>query len=77
VVFGDFFNQDLRDADVVTRYLLQSVNDELVSKLARELRPGTRVVSNTFTFSGLGKARENGDATLYVVNPGQTVHEYR
>jgi predicted RNA methylase len=73
VVFGDFFHQDLSDADVVTCYLLQSTNDELVSKLKRELRPGTRVVSNTFTFQGLNRVRENGDARLYLVNPGQAV----
>ncbi len=71
VVFGDFFNQDLSDADVVTCYLLQSTNDKLQDKFERELRPGTRVVSNTFTFSGLDKVREDGDARLYLVNFGQ------
>lgn len=71
VVFGDFFNQDISQADVVTCYLLQSTNDKLQDKFERELRPGTRVVSNTFTFSRLDKVREDGDARLYLVNFGQ------
>ena len=44
----DLFAADIRDADVVTLYLLSSVNLKLRSKLLQELRPGTRVVSNTF-----------------------------
>lgn len=66
VVCDDFFNQDLSDADVVTCYLLQRTNDKLESKLKKELRPGTRVVSNTFTFPGLNKIREDGDIRLYL-----------
>jgi SAM-dependent methyltransferase len=44
----DLFTADIRDADVVTLYLLNRVNLKLRSKLLQELRPGTRVVSNTF-----------------------------
>jgi predicted RNA methylase len=71
IVYGDFFNQDLSDADVVTCYLLQDTNDKLEEKFKRELRPGTRVVSNTFTFSGLHKVRQDGDARLYLCNFGR------
>ena len=46
VVFGDFFDKDLSEADVVTCYLLQVTNEKLEEKLKEELRPGTRVVSN-------------------------------
>lgn len=44
----DLFQTDLRDATVVTLYLLPDVNLELRSKLLRELEPGTRVVSHDF-----------------------------
>ncbi len=71
VIFGDFFNQDLSDADVVTCYLLQVTNEKLEAKLKEDLRPGTRVVSNYFTFPGLVKVRESGDARLYLCNLGQ------
>ena len=39
-------------ADVVFTFLLQDTNDRLKEKLRQELRPGTRIVSNIFTFSG-------------------------
>lgn len=45
---GDLFEQDLSKADVVTLYLLPSVNEKLKPKLLRELRPGARVVSHSF-----------------------------
>ncbi len=67
VIFGDFFNQDLSDADVVTCYLLQSTNNKLEEKFQRELTGGTRVVSNTFTFPGLQRVRQDGDARLYLI----------
>ncbi len=47
-VQGDLFEQDLSRATVVTLYLLPSLNERLRPKLFKELRPGTRVVSNAF-----------------------------
>lgn len=45
---NDLFKADLHDASVVTLFLLTSVNLKLRPKLLAELRPGARVVSNTF-----------------------------
>jgi SAM-dependent methyltransferase len=47
-VEGDLFKQDLSKATVVTLYLLPSLNERLRPKLFKELRPGTRIVSNAF-----------------------------
>jgi SAM-dependent methyltransferase len=69
VEFGDFFNQDLSEANVVTCYLLQKTNNKLENKFRNELASGTRVVSNTFYFSGLQKVREDGDVKLYLFYP--------
>ncbi|MGL5874202.1 MAG: class I SAM-dependent methyltransferase [Xenococcaceae cyanobacterium] len=44
----DLFDTNLKDATVVTLYLLPSVNSQLRPKLLRELRPGTRIVSHSF-----------------------------
>jgi ribosomal protein L11 methylase PrmA len=44
----DFFKADIHDATVVTLFLLPDVNLRLRPKLLRELKPGTRIVSNTF-----------------------------
>jgi cyclopropane fatty-acyl-phospholipid synthase-like methyltransferase len=45
---GDLFEADISKATVVTLYLSPSVNRRLESKLRRELRPGTRIVSHQF-----------------------------
>jgi SAM-dependent methyltransferase len=44
----DLFKTEIKDATVVTLFLLSSVNKQLRPKLFDELKPGTRIVSNTF-----------------------------
>jgi SAM-dependent methyltransferase len=70
LVRGDLFRQDLREADVVVTYLLQDTNDRLQTKLLQELRPGARVVSNTFTFPGLELAGSDEEYRLYLYRIG-------
>src|SRR5664280_1314007 len=45
---NDLFQADIHEASVVTLFLLSSVNLKLRPKLLQDLKPGTRVVSNTF-----------------------------
>jgi SAM-dependent methyltransferase len=45
---GDLFEADLSRATVITLFLLPSINLKLRPKLL-ELKPGTRIVGNTFT----------------------------
>ncbi len=47
-VQANLFEADIKDASVVTLYLLSSVNLKLKPKLLSDLKPGTRIVSNTF-----------------------------
>jgi Methyltransferase domain len=47
-ILGDIFEADIREATVVTLYLLPAVNARLRPKLLRELRPGTRIVSHDY-----------------------------
>ncbi len=44
----DLFKFDFSQATVVTMYLLPSVNIRLRSRLLKELKPGTRIVSHDF-----------------------------
>ena len=44
----DLFEADISQATVVTLFLLPRINQELIPKLRRELRPGTRIVSHQF-----------------------------
>lgn len=44
---GDLFEADLSKATVITLFLLPDINEQLKPKLL-ELKPGTRIASNTF-----------------------------
>jgi hypothetical protein len=56
---ADLFETDFSKASVITMFLLPDINVKLRPKLLK-LRPGTRVVSNTFTM-GEWKADETSD----------------
>jgi len=45
---NDLFEADIHEATVVTLFLLPHINLKLRPKLLQDLKPGTRVVSNTF-----------------------------
>ena len=49
-ILGDIFDPNVKigDATVVTLYLLPALNQKLMPRLRGELRPGTRIVSNSF-----------------------------
>jgi len=58
LVHGDIFEADIRDATVITLFLLPSVNDMLKSKFEKELRRGVRIVSHEFKISGWKPVKE-------------------
>jgi SAM-dependent methyltransferase len=45
---NDLFKADIHEATVVSLFLLPNINLKLRPKLLQDLKPGTRVVSNTF-----------------------------
>lgn len=51
-ILGDLFEQDISEATVITLYLLPSLNVKLMPKLKAELKPGTRIVSQSFDMMG-------------------------
>lgn len=63
----DLFTTDLREATVVTLYLLPAINLKLIPKLNAELKPGTRVISHVFD---MGKARPKETIAVH----GRTVY---
>jgi len=60
---NDLFKANIRDATVVTLFLLQKVNLRLRPKLLKELTPGTRIVSNTFDMGDWKPDKEETLAT--------------
>ena len=47
-LLGDLFTADIREATVVTLYLLDVLNERLRPTLLRDLLPGTRILSHAF-----------------------------
>ena len=70
---NDLFKTDIHDASVVTLFLLNSVNLKLRPKLLRELKPGTRVVSNTFD---MGDWKPDKEASVNGVDDGTSLSQY-
>ncbi len=72
LLYGDFSRVLLSDATHVYLYLFPEVVDVLLRKLERELKPGTRVVSCDFPFTGrtaqkiVPVARNGRTYTLYL-----------
>lgn len=63
----DFFEADISEASVVTLYLLPSVNMKLRPKLLKGLRPGTRVVSFSFSMGDWEPDKMSGMVLYWVV----------
>ena len=66
----DIFTADLREATVVTMYLLPEVNLRLKPRLLAQLRPGTRIVSHAFALGDWAPDRTvtvRGSDGLYTV----------
>lgn len=66
-VRDDLFTVSLRDADVVTLYLLPAVNERLKPKLLNEMKAGARVVSHAFDMGDWphDEFREIADKRVY------------
>ncbi len=68
----DIFKQDLSGANVVTLYLLPSLNVKLMPQL-RKLKPGSRIVSHSFDMRGAKpkqvvqvQSKEGGEHSVYL-----------
>jgi|SRR6185312_4920172 len=55
---NDVFEADIHEATVVTLFLLPELNLKLLPKLLQDLKPGTRIVSNTFDMGDWQAAKE-------------------
>ena len=67
---ADLFESDFSQAQVITMFLLSSINLKLRPKIL-DLKPGTRIVSNTFD---MGDWKPDEDATIPGCNSWCTAH---
>ena len=68
-VQGDLFEVPIADATVVALYLMRPANLKLRPRLQSELRPGTRVVSQTFDMGNW-----DADRTITAGEPPRTIY---
>lgn len=75
----DIFKTDIREATVVTLYLLSSLVNRLKPKLLAELKPGTRIVAHDYGIDGWKPERTvNISKTYYLyVVPAQVAGKWR
>ena len=68
-ILGDIFDPNLKisEASVVTLYLLQRLNEQLKPRLLKELKPGTRIVSNTFHMGDDWPAEKTQQVNSYTI----------
>lgn len=66
IYLNNFWHADIKDADIVFIYLLPWRMDALKQKLVTELKPGARVVSNSFIFPNWNVVRSDKKSHVYV-----------
>jgi precorrin-6B methylase 2 len=66
LIQGNFFDQDLAEATVITIYQSQRTNQKIKAKFLKELRPETRIVSNRWTFEGWTPTQVDDTIPLYL-----------
>jgi predicted RNA methylase len=66
LIQGNFFDQNLADATVITIYQSQRTNQKIKPKFLEELRPETRIISNRWTFEGWTPIKVDDTIPLYL-----------
>ena len=64
-VWANFWTADLHDTDVVFLYLLPWGMDRMEKFLKEKMKPGSRVISNSFMFKHLTLVSKDEDAHVY------------
>lgn len=77
IVWGNFFNEDIGEATVVTLFLSDTANQKLKPKFQRELKPGTRIVSYVWMFKEWEPVKADKDDEIYVYVIGQSDLPYK
>lgn len=66
--FKDFWVTNLADFDAVTLYGIAHIMKRLESKLKKELKPGSKVVTNYFKFPSLKPIQTRNKVLLYLID---------
>lgn len=66
IVYGNFFEIDVKNADVVTLFLLPKTMVKIENKLKKELGKGARLVSYRFTFKSWKPVKIDKESKIYL-----------
>jgi len=66
--FGNFWTKDFSDADVIFCYFVTDAMKNFEENIWPTLKPGCRVVSNTFRIRTIPPAKQEGKVAMYIKN---------
>lgn len=66
IIHGNLFSHSFREANVLFLYLFPQTIEKLKEKLEKELKPGVRIISNTFPITGWTPEKERDGVFLYI-----------
>ena len=72
IKWGNFFNEDISEATAVTLFLGDKTNQKLREKLVKELKPGTPIVSYSWTFDNWNPVKVNYPDSIYLYIIGES-----
>jgi len=72
IKWGNFFNEDISEATIVTLFLGDKTNQKLKEKLVKELKPGTPVVSYSWKFNGWNPTKVDYSNNIYLYVIGES-----
>jgi SAM-dependent methyltransferase len=64
-IHGDLFNMKFSEADIIYAFLLQPAISDLESKLKRELKKGSVVITQRYHFQYLKPTYQKGELNIY------------
>lgn len=67
IYFQNFWDANLSSYSLIIVYGLPSMMSRLEKKLKKELKPGTRIISNAFKFPTLKLIKQKGGVYLYQI----------
>jgi SAM-dependent methyltransferase len=67
VYYGNILNKDLSSYDVVYSYLLPDLMNKMLVKMKNEMKPGSIIISNTFSFKEIEPIKKYKKIKIYQI----------
>lgn len=67
IIWGDIFDQNLGEADIIFLYLNKKLLAKLAPKLKEEARLGAKIISNTYGLSSFTLTKKFDNIRVYII----------